>query len=332
MKTALALPATRDERWEQAAQIGVEETVIHPHMSDVDNEQDADEQNERRGDTPWTFDDLLRVKNSFEQIGLDVGVIEGGTPLTDATRLGLDGRDEEIERFCEFVRTMGRLDIPVLCYSWMTHFWWLRTTDTHPTRGGAWTTAYENRQMQQGPRPDIQDITEADLWDTLEYFLERVVPVAEEAGVRLSMHPDDPPLSPIRGVPRIMTSVAAYDRMLDLYPSESNSVTFCQGNFVAMGADVHETIHHFNDDISFVHFRDIEGDAESLVETWQDDGQTDMAEAVQAYHDIDFHGPARPDHVPTMTGEKQETAGYEMHGRLFAIGYMRGLIESVYSS
>lgn len=326
MKTALALPATRDERWEQAAQIGVEEAVVHPHMSDV-----GDEQDERRGDTPWTFDDLLRMKNSFEQIGLDVSVIEGGTPLTDTTRLGLDGRDEEIERFCEFVRTMGRLDIPVLCYSWMTYFWWLRTTDTYPTRGGAWTTAYEDEQMQHGPRPDIPEVTEADLWNNLEYFLERVVPVAEKAGVRLSMHPDDPPLSPIRGVPRIMTSVDAYDRMLDLYPSEANSVTFCQGNFVAMNADVPEAIHHFGDDISFVHFRDIDGDAESLVETWQDDGQTDMVKAMEAYRDINFNGPARPDHVPTMTGEKQETAGYEMRGRLFAIGYIRGLIESVYS-
>lgn len=322
MKTALALPATRDERWEQAAQIGVDEAVVHPHMSDVDNG--------RRGDTPWEFDDLLRMCEGFEQVGLDVGVVEGGTPLTDTTRLGLDGRDEEIERFCEFVRTMGRLDIPVLCYSWMTHFWWLRTTDTYPTRGGARTTAYDHETMQRGPRPDIPEVTEEDLWENLEYFLERAVPVAEEAGVRLSMHPDDPPLSPIRGVPRIMTSVEAYDRMLDLYPSPANSVNFCQGNFVAMGADIPEAIRHFGDDISFVHFRDIDGDAEDLVEVWQDDGPTEMVDAVEAYRDVGFDGPARPDHVPTMTGEAQKTAGYEMRGRLFAIGYMRGIVESVY--
>ncbi len=322
MKTALALPAKRDDRWEQAAQIGAEQAVVHPHMSDLDNG--------RRGDTPWEFDELLRMKEGFDQAGLEVGVIEGGTPLTDTTRLGLPGRDEEIDRFCEFVQMLGRLDIPVLCYSWMTHFWWLRTTDTYPTRGGAWTTAYEHETMQRGPRPDIPNITEEDLWETLEYFLKRVVPVAEEADVRLSMHPDDPPLSPIRGVPRIMTSVEAYDRLLDLVQSPANSVNFCQGNFVAMGADIPETIRNFGNEISFVHFRDIDGDAENLVETWQDDGQTDMVEAVEAYHDIGFEGPARPDHVPTMTGEKQETAGYEMRGRLFAVGYMRGLIDSVY--
>lgn len=322
MKTALALPAARDGRWEQAAQIGVETAVVHPHMSDVDNG--------RRGDTPWVFDDLLRMKSEFEQVGLDVDVIEGGTPLTDTTRLGLDGRDEEIEQFCEFVRTMGRLDIPVLCYSWMTHFWWLRTTDTYPTRGGAKTTAYDHETMQRGPHPEIPDVTEAELWKNLEYFLDRVVPVAEDAGVRLSMHPDDPPLTPIRGVPRIMTSVKAFDHLLDLHPSRANSVNFCQGNFVAMGADVPETVRHFSDDISFVHFRDIDGDATGLVETWQDDGQTDMVETMEAYRDIGFDGPARPDHVPTMTGEEQETAGYEMRGRLFAVGYMRGLIDTVY--
>jgi mannonate dehydratase len=318
----LALPAKRDERWELAAQIGVDQAVVHPHMSQVENG--------RRGDTPWAFDDLVRMKNAFEQLGLDVGVIEGGTPLTDTTRLGRAGRDAEIEQFCRFVRTMGRLDIPILCYSWMTHFWWLRTTDTYPTRGGAWTTAYDHDQMKRGPPAPIEDVTEEDLWANLEYFLERVVPVAEDAGVRLSMHPDDPPLSPIRGVPRIMTSVEAYDRMLDIYPSEANSVNFCQGNFVAMGVDIPATIRHFGDDISFVHFRDIEGTAEGLVEVWQDDGPTDMHAAVQAYHDIGFDGPARPDHVPTMTGEKNETAGYETKGRLFAIGYLKGLIEATY--
>lgn len=287
-------------------------------------------ENGRRGDTPWAYDDLLRLRNSFENVGLDVGVIEAGTPLTDVTRLGLDGRDEELDRFCEFVRTMGRLDIPILCYSWMTHFWWLRTSETTPTRGGAHTTAYDHVQMQRGPLAEVGMVSKETLWETLEYFLERVIPVAEEAGVTLALHPDDPPLSPIRGVGRIITSVEAYDRVMALYPSESNAINFCQGNFVAMGADIPETIRHFGDDIAFVHFRDIDGDAGHLVETWHDDGQTDMLAAMEAYRDIGFDGPARPDHVPTMTAESNDTPGYEFNGRLFAIGYLRGLIDAVY--
>ncbi|WP_137287650.1 mannonate dehydratase [Halorussus salinisoli] len=305
-----------------ASQIGVDQAVVHPHMSAVDNG--------RRGDTPWEYDELLRMKTAFEHIGLDVGVIEGGTPLTDTTRLGLEGRDEEIERFNDFVRKMGALDIPILCYSWMTHFWWLRTTETHPVRGNAETTAYDHDQMQRGPTAKVGEVSEERLWETLEYFLERVVPVAEEVGVTLALHPDDPPLSPIRGVGRIITSVEAYDRVMNLYPSDHNGINFCQGNFVAMGADIPETIRHFGDDIAFVHFRDIEGDAEHLVETWQDDGPTDMHAAMEAYRDIGFDGPARPDHVPSMTSEGDDTAGYEMKGRLFAIGYMQGLIEATY--
>ncbi|MFC6734075.1 mannonate dehydratase [Haladaptatus sp. GCM10025893] len=202
--------------------------------------------------------------------------------------------------------------------------------DDLPDPRGSWTTAYDHEQMQRGPPVPYDGVTEEDLWENLEYFLERAVPVAEDAGVRLSMHPDDPPLSPVRGMPRIMTSVEAYDRMLDIYPSEANSVNFCQGNFVAMGADIPETIRHFGDDISFVHFRDIKGDAETLVEVWQDDGPTNMHAAMEAYRDIGFDGPARPDHVPTMSGEKNESAGYESKGRLFAIGYMKGLIEATY--
>lgn len=321
MKTALALPAKRDRRWELAAQIGVDQAVVHPHMSDGDAG--------RRGDTPWEYDALERMQTEFERTGLEVGVIEGGTPLTDTTRLGREGRDEEIERFKEFVRTVGALDIPVICYSWMTHFWWLRTTDTHPIRGGAWTTAYDHERMQRRTRDDVPEITERELWENLERFLQRVIPVAEEAGVRLSMHPDDPPVSRIHGVTRLMRSVEAYERLLDSYPSEANSITFCQGSFAAMGEELPPLIHRFGGDISFVHFRDVRGSSESFVETWQDNGPTDMEACIEAYRDIGFDGPARPDHVPTTAGEKQQTAGYEMNGRLFAIGYMKGLIEAV---
>lgn len=304
--------------------MGVEEAVVHPHMSQVENG--------RRGDTPWEYDSLLRLQTGIENLGMELGVIEGGTPLTDVTRLGLDGREAELDRFCEFVRTMGKLDIPVLCYSWMTHFWWLRTSETTPIRGGAKTTAYDHDRMQRGPLAQVGKVNEDRLWETLEHFLNRVIPVAEEAGVTLALHPDDPPLSPIRGVGRIITSVEAYDRVMELYPSEANGINFCQGNFVAMGADIPEAIRHFGDDIAFVHYRDIEGDAEHLVETWHDDGQTNMVAAMEAYRDIGFEGPARPDHVPTMTSDSNETPGYSFGGRLFAIGYMRGLIDAVYGS
>lgn len=222
---------------------------------------------------------------------------------------------------------MGAVGIPIVCYDWMASRRRARTNMSVQTRGGAFTTQYDHEQMQRGPDASEAPVTEEELWENLEYFLERVVPVAEEAGVYLALHPNDPPLSPIRGIARIMTSIDAYDRALNIVDSPHNGAAFCQGNFAAMGIDIPKAIYHFDDRINYVYFRDIKGTAERFTETWHDNCPTDMAAAIQAYRDIDYSGPMRPDHVPTMIGETNENPGYETLGRLFAIGYVRGLIE-----
>jgi mannonate dehydratase len=159
-----------------------------------------------------------------------------------------------------------------------------------------------------------------------------VVPEAEKANVKLAMHPDDPPLSPVRGMGRIMRSLENYQRLLDLYPSPMNGIAFCQGNFALMTNDVPAAIRHFGRQgkIFFVHFRDVRGTVERFVETFHDDGQTDMLEAMRAYRDIGFDGVLRPDHVPTMEGDSNDRPSYSSIGRLFAIGYVKGLREAVY--
>ena len=182
------------------------------------------------------------------------------------------------------------------------------------------------------PNTEYGVVTEEQLWDNLRYFLERVVPVAEEANVKLAMHPDDPPLSPIRGIGRIMRSVENYQRLIDLVPSPVNGITLCQGNFTLMTDDLPSVIRHFGkqDKIFFVHLRDVKGTPERFEETFHDDGKTDMLACLEAYRDIGFNGVLRPDHVPTMEGDSNERAGYSSLGRLFAIGYIKGLRESVY--
>lgn len=316
VQPALTLPIEPDERWQLAKQMGVTKAVIHPlEIGD--------------GTQFWDYDRLLNTRNWFENAGLEITVMEGGVPLTDKTRLGRKGRDEEIERFQQFLRDLGQLGIPVVCYDWMAGIRWARTDAHIRSRGESFVTGYDNRDMQGGPSHMATSITTEELWDNLEYFLQRVIPVAEEAGVKLGLHPDDPPRADVRGVPRIINSVGAYERALDIYPSEHNGITFCQGNFSLMESDIPETIRLFEDRINFVHFRDVEGDADKFVETWHDDGPTDMLEAMQAYKDIGFEGPMRPDHVPTMAGELNKNPGYEMKGRLFAIGYMKGLLEQV---
>ena len=157
---------------------------------------------------------------------------------------------------------------------------------------------------------------------------------------RWSAHPDDPPLSPIRGLGRIMRSIENYQRLIDLFPSPVNGIALCQGNFALMTSecsthhDLPSVIRHFGQQgtIFFVHFRDVRGTPEKFVETFHDDGQTDMLACMQAYRDIGYEGVCRPDHVPTMEGDSNERPAYSSIGRLFAIGYLKGLREAVYAS
>jgi mannonate dehydratase len=215
----------------------------------------------------------------------------------------------------------------------MTDFNWMRTNTSMLSRGGSVVTSFDNSLMKDAPATENGPISEEKLWETLEHFLKIVVPVAEKWNVKLAMHPDDPPLSPIRGVGRIMRSVENYQRLLDLVPSPMNGITLCQGNFTLMTDDLPGTIRKFGrqNKIFFVHFRDVRGTPEKFEETWHDEGKTDMLACMQAYKDINFEGVLRPDHVPTVEGDSNENAGYSSFGRLYAIGYIRGLRQAVYA-
>jgi mannonate dehydratase len=283
-----------------------------------------------RDEKPWDYMPLLRLKNAFESEGLTLWVLEGGGPDLNRAKLGLPGRDEEIEGFRAMVRNMGRLGIPIVCWNWMAQFGWMRTTTGIRSRGGALVTGYDDADLRDAPPTEAGEVAEDHLWDTLRYFIEAVVPVAEEAGVKLALHPDDPPLPRIRGVARIIRSPEAMERATELVPSPSNGITYCQGNFAAMDADIPATIRGFagRGKIHFVHFRDVRGSAARFEETFHDDGKTNMLDAMRAYFDVGFDGPMRPDHVPTMAGEANDHPGYEAMGRLFALGYMKGLMEA----
>jgi mannonate dehydratase len=274
----------------------------------------------------WDYEELRLVRDLYHRAGLTLAVIEDFPPM-DKIRLGLPGRDEEIEWFCTLLRNMGKLGIPVLGYTFMAVMGWHRTATAERERGGALVTGYDHSVLNAAPTTAAGVTTDEQMWSNFQYFLTRVVPVAEEAGVKLALHPDDPPISPIRGMARIMVSVDAFQRVIDMVPSPSNGILFCQGNFRLMTDDLPSTIRHFGEQgkIAFVHFRDVRGTTTHFVETFHDNGPTDMLACMRAYGDIGYEGVMRPDHVPTLAGEVNTTPGYADLAKLFALGYMRAL-------
>lgn len=321
IQLAEMLPPTPSALWTLCRQMGVEHAVGGLPFDDPLNGADA----------AWDYMPLLRMKQRYESAGFKLAVIEARPPYNLVKR-GLPGRDKEIAAIKTLIENMGRLGIPVWCYEWMTDFNWLRTNTSTPSRGGSIVSSFDYSLLRDAPPTDNGPIADEALWENLAYFLHEIVPVAEKWNVKLAMHPDDPPLSPIRGVSRIMRSLENYQRLVDLVPSPVNGITFCQGNFTLMTDDLPAAIRHFGKQgkIFFVHFRDVRGTVEKFEETWHDDGKTDLLACMRAYREIGFDGVLRPDHVPTVEGDSNDRPGYSSFGRLYAIGYIRGLRQAVY--
>lgn len=308
MRLALVCTPHNDSTLRLASQVGVTEIVARypPHLGRSLDEMTA----------------------QATRHGLRISIVEGYIPH-DAITHGTADREAQLQGFIDLIRDMARLGVQVLCYNFMPDDDWTRTTTTAPERGGALTTAFDAADLDPSPGRG-GPITAAQLWGNLAWFLDRVVPVAEREGVQLALHPDDPPMSPLKHQERIVVSPGAFDRVFAINDSPANGMCFCQGSFASMGDhDIPALIRHFGPRIRYVHFRDVVGAVPSFRESFHDNGKTDMAAAMRAYRDIGFTGPARPDHVPTLEGESNELAGYHMQGRLFAIGYMRGLLDAI---
>lgn len=285
-----------------------------------------------RGERPWEYPRLAELKARYAEHGFGLLGVEDTAPM-DSIRLGLPGRDEAIQHILDQIAAMGRCEIPVLCYNWMAVTSWARTDVAVPLRGGALGTGFDDAINQTlPPLAEPGSVTAEQLWSGLDYFLDAVLPAAEAAGVTLGLHPDDPPLPSTRGVPRIANSIEAYRRILAQSASPAHKITLCQGNFTLMTDDLPAVIREFGGAgrIAFVHFRDVVGDVRKFHETFHDEGKTDLAECMRAYHEVGFTGLMRPDHVPTLAGEDNAKPGYANLARLFAVGYIRGLREAVY--
>jgi len=287
------------------------------------------------------LEDLLEIKKKIETQGLKLLGIEGFLPI-EKIKTGTDSDGAELELMKQLVVNMGKAGVPLICYNFMAGTDWVRTRLDAPERGGAQVTAFRLADAEKAvslndDREAISDqaIDTVELWKNLEAFLEEIIPVAEQAGVVLAMHPDDPPIAEFRGKQRIMNSPENFERLMSLIDHPSNAICFCLGSFVAMGLgteEIQQTIHRLGKRIAYVHFRDVRGTPEDFVETFHDNGPTDMPAVVRTLREVGFDGPMRPDHVPQYEGEFDLEPGYTMLGRLFAFGYIRGLLDGSVTS
>jgi mannonate dehydratase len=253
--------------------------------------------------------------------------------------LGLPGRDEQIEKLQTTIRNMGAAGVPVLIYN-MHALRFYRTSRETIERGGSRGTSFEMERVKDAPlmaSPGIDEslipeshrrpISDEEMWENLTYLQKAVVPVAEEAGVYLALHPDDPPVPKIAGVARIMRDPEAFRRAIEIVPSDHNGLKFCVGCFSEMGADVAEEIRYFGsrNKIFFVDFRNIRGDVNCFCETFPDDGNEKMFDMMKALKESGYKGAVHPDHAMKITGDTRDSRQYWA----FAIGHMRGLLEGL---
>ncbi len=307
---------------------------------------------------PWPFDKIQALKKEVEEKGFSLVAIES-IPVAEEIKLGSPNRDRYINAFCESVRSVGENGIPVVCYNFMPVFDWMRTNLSFRLEDGScalsydhdelakidlssgaqglpgWSAAYSANELRY-LLDAYREISEEDLWINLKYFLERVVPVAEEVGVKMAIHPDDPPW-PIFGLPRIIKDEAALERLVKLVDSPSNGIALCSGS---LGADpkndIPAMVRRFGGlgRIHFAHVRNVKILGERrFCETAHPScaGSLDIYEIIKAYHDVSFNGPLRPDHGRMIWGEEGKP-GYGLYDRALGAMYIAGLWEAISKS
>ncbi|MFI3116226.1 MAG: mannonate dehydratase [Clostridia bacterium] len=318
-----------------ASQIGVTHAVIAWPGKEILPSADK---------APWSVEELMDLRKFYEENGVKIEGFENFHPSTYyKAMLDLPGKKEHLDYLKTCISNMGKAGIPVMGYN--PTFAGVIGRETGPfARGGAETVRFtldkapindpfpvgefgKRIVIPDAPKEDLPFVSLEENIQRRDWLLSELLPVAEEAGVKLAAHPEDPPIPVMRNTSRILINQQAYDDMFEKFKSPANCIEFCQGTFTEMGVDVYKAIEHFVklDRVAYVHFRNVRGTIDhQYTEEWLDDGDVDMVRALKTYRDCGYKGLVMPDHTPLVSIDNATAIGMS-----FAIGYIRGIMQSL---
>lgn len=301
----------------------------------------------------WSRESIDSIKTDAAASGLKFEVVES-VPVHEDIKMGAPNRDKLIANYCENIRRLGAAGVKVICYNFMPVFDWLRSELARPLEDGSNALAYNDEVVksmdpltselslpgwdESYSKEELRDlltwykeIDEERLWENFTCFLERVIPACDESGVKMAIHPDDPPWG-LFGLPRIITGIDSYARMKEIAPSTANGITLCLGSLGASpGNNLVEIVKEYADRIHFVHARNVKWTGEKCFEEAPHPtscGSLDMYAVLKALHDEGFDGYIRPDHGRMIWGETGRY-GYGLYDRALGAVYLTGLWEAI---
>lgn len=278
----------------------------------------------------WSPGDVRAAKKACDEAGLALESMMIPIDFYKQARLGAKGRDEEIDNVCKTIRAAGEEGLPMMEWRFWPDFFWDDRVGYYTVegRGGAKLKAFDYARVKDGrPFPEIGEVDEKAMWERFLYFAKPIIAAAEKANVRLTMHPNDPPVPVMRGVARIFHHPDGLRRFLKEIPSKNSGVTFCMGTIAEMGVDVLEEIRHFGKQgkIFLVHCRAVRGKVPKYTEVFIDEGDLDLFAAFKTYCEVGYEGPIVTDHTPKVEGD----TAWGHRGRTYSLGYIRGLVHAV---
>ena len=316
------------DRLRYISQLGCEDILLNMYQYDEPDYEHMpdDERMPLEGDGEWSTENLRALRERVEAEGLRLNAIEN-VPVSFYEDVMLNGpnREEQLAKMKRTIRHMGEAGIPVFGYHWAPAGVWRTGHET--VRGGARVSSFDAEAADLETLTHGREYSEAELWKNYEYWLDEILPVAEEAGVTLCLHPSDPPMERLGGVPQLFRNFENFRRAMNYRESDHHALDLCLGCWSEMGEPLDEVIRYFGerDEICYVHFRDVSGTVPSFREDFVDAGNYDEYEILTLLDDVGFSGMMIPDHTPHL----EDDTDWEHRGRAYTIGYLRGMLKAM---